>query len=233
LKTKFKLKYRPLTKILVWLGIYLFIVIFFGEFFYELKYGVSLNNSNIIFNIGVPFTIILILPSFIVAILYLKENQKMSFVVDKNQKIVEININSESKTYYLDQIESVIYNRQSYQKDFFWNDFSCYSHLGYIDLTFKNNDRYFLSCFLIDITKSPIFENAEIKYSFLPFIDRTDPKLIKEKTQKLKLKRIERLKQNFKSKSENELNKILENETKYQEEVLIAIREILKEKNVG
>ncbi|MBU2920516.1 hypothetical protein KO504_04120 [Winogradskyella psychrotolerans] len=233
MKTTYELTYKPLIKILIWLGIFLVVIIFFGDFLYELKYGRSLKNSNSLYVTGIPFTILLLLPSFLITIFYLKENYKTNFTIDRNKNIIEIKSGKNLKTYSLDQIESSIYNRQSYQKDFFWDTFSCYADLGYLDLTFKNNDRYFLSCFLIDITKEPIFENSKIKYSFLPFIDRTDPKLIMEKAEKQTTKRIEKLKSNYSSKTVTELNEMLNNKSKYQKEAIIAIKETLKNKNVG
>ncbi|WP_157805351.1 hypothetical protein [Confluentibacter citreus] len=222
-----------MIKILIWLGIFLIVIIFFGDFLYELKYGRSIKNSNSLYIVGIPFTLLLLFPSFLIAIFYLKENHKTNLTIDKKLNTIEIKIENNIKTYDLSEIESSIFTRQSYQKDFFWNTFSCYADLGYVDLTFKNNDRYFLSCFLIDVTKEPIFKNSQIKYSFLPFIDRTDPKKVKEITEQQTKKRIETLKINFSSKTESELKKMLNNKSKYQNEAIIAINELLKNKNVG
>jgi hypothetical protein len=172
-------------------------------------------------------------PSFLIAVFYLKENYKTSFTIDEKLKTIEIISGNSSKSYDLSEIESSIYNRQSYQKDYFWNTFSCYADLGYVDLTFRNNDRYFLSCFLIDVTKEPIFENSEIEYSFLPFIDRTDPKAVKDKADRQTQKRIEKLKRNFSSKTDSELKEMLKNKSKYQNEAIVAVTELLKNKNVG
>jgi len=222
-----------LIKILIWLGIFLVIIIFFGDFLYELKYGRSLKNSNSLYVTGIPFTLLLLLPSFLVTIFYLKENYKTSFTIDKKLNTIEIKSGNQVKIYKLSEIESSIYNRQSYQKDYFWDTFSCYADLGYIDLTFKNNDRYFLSCFLSDVTKSPIFENSQIRYSFLPFIDRADPKEVKKKAEEQSKKRIEKLKRNFSSKTNSELKEMIKNKSKYQTEAIIAINELLVNKNVG
>ena len=233
LKTTYRLTYKPLIKILIWLGIFLVVIIFLGDFLYELKYGRSLKSSNSFYITGIPFTLLLLLPSFLIAIFYLKENYRTNFTIDKELNIIKIKFGKNIKTYNLSEIESSIYNRQSYQKDFFWDAFSCYADLGYVDLTFKNNDRYFLSCFLIDVTKEPIFENSQIKYSFFPFIDRTDPKTVKKKVVQQTEKRIEELKRNFSSKTEFELNEMLKNKSKYQDEAIIAIKQVLKNKNVG
>ena len=222
-----------MIKILIWLGIFLVVIIFLGDFLYELKYGRSLKSSNSFYITGIPFTLLLLLPSFLIAIFYLKENYRTNFTIDKELDIIKIKFGKNIKTYNLSEIESSIYNRQSYQKDFFWDAFSCYADLGYVDLTFKNNDRYFLSCFLIDVTKEPIFENSQIKYSFFPFIDRTDPKTVKKKVEQQTEKRIEELKRNFSSKTEFELNEMLKNKSKYQDEAIIAIKQVLENKNVG
>jgi hypothetical protein len=244
LKTTYEISYKPIFNLLIWLGIFLIVIIFFGDFLYELKYGRTLKNSNSLYVTGIPFTIILFLPNFLIILFYLKENYETSFSVDRKKNVIEIKSGEELKTYNLDQIESSIYSRQSYHRDFFWKSFFGYSDLGYVDLIFKNNDRYFLSCFLIDITKEPIFENSQIKYSFLPFINRKDPKIVKEKVEiqikkriekekKLAEKRIEKLKSNFSSKTTAELNEMLNEKSKYQKEAIIAIKEILKNKNVG
>jgi hypothetical protein len=230
---KFELTYKPLRKIFYWFTGFIILILFFGDYLYELKYGRSSGNSNSLEITGIIFTFVLLFPSLLITLFYLKENFKTDFHIIKKKHIIKIKSNNILKTYDLDQIESVIYHRQSYQKDLFWNTFSCYSDLGYVDLTFKNKERYFLTSFLINTNQKPIFENSQIKYSFLPFIDRTDPKLIKEKTEKQTKKRIEKLKGNFKNKSIAELNEMLNNKTKYQNEAVLAINEILKSKNVG
>jgi hypothetical protein len=231
---KFELTYKPLRKIFYWFFGFIILFLFFGDYLYELKYGRSSGNSNSLEITGIIFTFVLLFPSLLITLFYLKENFKTDFQIIKKKRIIKINSNNILKTYDLDQIESVIYHRQSYRKDLFWNAFSCYSDLGYVDLTFKNKERYFLTSFLINTNQEPIFDNSRIKYSFLPFIDRTDPKLIKEKTEKQTKKRIEKLKCNFNNKSITELNEMLDNKTKYQNEAIIAINEILKrKKNVG
>ena len=230
---KFELTYKPIRKLLYWfLGFSIFFI-FFGDYVYELKYGRSLGNTNSLQIIGIIFTIVLLFPSLLITLLYLKENFRTSFQFIKKKNIIRINTKDSSKTYSIDEIESVIYYRQSYRRDFFWSSFSCYSDLGYIDLIFKNEERYFLTSFLINTNQEPIFENSQIKYTFLPFIDRIDPKLIKLEDQKQIKKRIEKLKRNFKNKSQSELNEILNNKSKYQNETIIAINELLKNKNVG
>jgi len=230
---KFELSYKPLRNIFYWLFGLLILFIFFGDYLYELKYGRALKNSNSLYITAILFTFILSLPAILITIFYLKENYKTYFFVDRKKNIIEIKSGEDLKTYSLDEIESSIYHRQSYHRDIFWKGFFGYSNLGYLDLTFKNNDRYFLSCLLIDVTKEPIFENSKIRYSFLPFIDRTDPKEVKKKAEEQSKKRIEKLKKNFSSKTNSELKEMIKNKSKYQKEAIIAINELLENKNVG
>ncbi|MCB0458187.1 MAG: hypothetical protein KDC91_10630, partial [Flavobacteriaceae bacterium] len=98
-----------MIKILIWLGIFLVIIIFFGDFLYELKYGRSLKNSNSLYVTGIPFTLLLLLPSFLVTIFYLKENYKTSFTIDKKLNTIEIKSGNQVKIYKLSEIESSIY----------------------------------------------------------------------------------------------------------------------------
>jgi len=202
--------------------------LFFGDYLYELKYERSSGNDNSLKITGIIVTSVLLFPSLLITFLYLKENFRTTFQVIKKKNTIKINTKDHSKTYNLDQIESAIYYRQSYRKDFFWSAFTCYSDLGYIDLTFKNEERYFLTSFLINTNQEPIFENSQIKYTFLPFIDKTDPKRIKEKAQKQTKKRIEKLKNKFKHKPLTELNDMLRTNSKYQNEAIIALQELLK-----
>lgn len=159
----------------------------------------------------------------------------MSFSIDKNENRITIIKNEKKYSYFLEEVESSIYHRQSYQKDLFWNNFSAYSELGYIDLTFKNNDRYYLTSFLVDVTKEPIFENSEIKYSFLPFIDKSNPKInerkLKEKAANDQKRKYERIKSKLIEKTEFELRDIIKNETHIKEAIDIA-KEIIKERNL-
>ncbi len=108
MKTTYELKYKPLINLLIWLGIFLVVIIFFGDFLYELKYGRSLKNSNSLYVTGIPFTILLLLPSFLITIFYLKENYKTNFTIDRKKNSIEIKSGKNLKTYSLDQIESSI-----------------------------------------------------------------------------------------------------------------------------
>lgn len=231
MKRKFHLTYKPVWKLLICLGIHLIIIIFFGEYLYELKYGRGIKSLSALYIIGVSIISIILFPSLLITISYLIENRFTYFIINERKNQIDIIIKGETKTYSLDQIKSSIYHRQSYQKDKYWNTFSCYSDLGYLDISFKNNDRFYFTSFLVDIYKKPILENTQIKYSFLPFINKANPSDLEEKENLQSLKQIEKLKNKFTKKTINELREIQNDKSKYSKEAIIAIEEVLKKKN--
>lgn len=155
----------------------------------------------------------------------------MKLTIDPKNKLIEINHSGAINSYKMDDIESSIYQRNTYSKDLMWQVFS-YADLGYCDLTLKNGDRYFLTSYLIDITKKALFENTEIKYSIFPSIDKTDPKIVVEKAKKQTKKRIEKLKFNLINKSEFELKAIINSNGEYTKEAVDIAKQILKEKTL-
>ena len=73
---KFELTYKPLRKIFYWFTGFIILILFFGDYLYELKYGRSSGNSNSLEITGIIFTFVLLFPSLLITLFYLKENFK-------------------------------------------------------------------------------------------------------------------------------------------------------------
>jgi hypothetical protein len=226
------MKYRLKKNILlwfVWTISLLVISCICTPYIYELKYGYEIKNNFDVFIYSFVIIILLSIPSFILWVNYYINNKDCKISIGK--KDIKIEYNNVLKSYIISDIRTSNYVLNSYQKDVFWSGFLGYSNLSYWDLTFKNGDRYFISSLLIDLGARPIIEETTITYSIFPLINKTDPILIKEKVEKMTIKRIEKLKSNFETKTVTELNEMLNNKSKYQQEAIIAIKEILKNKN--
>ena len=213
LKTTFELTYKPLWNFLKWYGLFILIILISGPFLYEWRYGNDVGDLFVFYRNMIGFITLVFIPNLILLFAYFRENKETKFTTDYKKNVIEISRNGQIKTYQLAEINSSIYNRNTYSKDSMWQVFS-YADLGYWDLTFKNGDRYYLTSYLIDINKKPLFENTEIKYSIFPSIDKTDPKIAIGKEKQQIEKRIEKLKLNLMQKSEFELKEIIKSKGK-------------------
>gem|GEM_PF-1753497 len=216
---------------LKWYSLFILIILIFGPILYEWRYEKGVGELGIFYKNMIGFITLIFIPNLILIIQYYKENKNTKLTIDQKNGIIEINHKGTLNSYRIEEIESSIYQRNTYSKDLMWQVFS-YSNLGYCDLTLKNGDRYFLTSYLIDITKKALFENTEIKYSIFPSIDKTDPKIIAERAKKQTKKQIEKLKSNLINKSKFELKGIVDNDGVYTKETVDIAKQILKEKNV-
>ena len=179
------------------------------------------------------------IPFLILYLNYYNTNKRTEFTLNRLENTIQITRENKVKKYSIDKIEKSTYNLglwyqngldKTYRMPLWIADF------GYWDLTFENGDRYYLTNLLHDfLLKKPIVENTKYRFRFIPFIDKSTKKEgieFKESVFKPK-NRIEKLKENYKSKSIDELNDILVNKNKYQKEAVKVAKEILKEKNVG
>ncbi|WP_417866991.1 hypothetical protein [Xanthomarina gelatinilytica] len=179
------------------------------------------------------------IPALILFINYHSNNKNIEFTLDQNNNKILITKETKTKEYSIEQIKKSTYNlglwyqnglEKSYRMPLWTADF------GYWDLTFENGDRYYLTNLLHDfLLEQPITENTKYRFRFIPFIDKSTKKSgieFKESVFKPK-SRTSKLTENYKNKTIDELNYILENKNKYQKDAIKVAEKILKEKNVG
>jgi len=174
------------------------------------------------------------IPTIIVLVNYYKENRDTEFNIDTQLGKINISKNGKLKSYEISEVKFSIYHLGTYYKNRIdnaarWKMLN--SKLGYWELEFNNGDRYFITNLLINfLHKKPIIKNTKFKFKMIQLIDKTD------QNQKANLKFINEKKiigkfiKKFELKSEKELNEILNNKTKYQKEVIIAVEKILQKK---
>jgi len=170
---------------------------------------------------------------------YYKWNKTTEFTLYKNSNEIRITENGISKNYSLNDVKYSVYNLGKYWQNAIDNNYrlpTIFSEFGYWDLTFNNGDRYYLTTLLQDfLLEKDKVKETKYRFRLIPYIDKTQTELgIELESVEYKAKnRTEKLKENFSKKSKEELNSIIENKSKYQEEVIKVVEQILKEKNVG
>jgi DNA-directed RNA polymerase subunit L len=108
------------------------------------------------------------------------------------------------------------------------------SDLGYWDLKFKNGDRYYLTNLLHDfLLENPKVKNTKYRFRFYQYIDKTNSERAVELKRVREKSLIEKFVEQYESKSEKQLNDILDNKTYYQVEAVKAAEIVLYKKNVG
>ena len=175
------------------------------------------------------------IPSLIILLEYYRENKDTNLVI----KQTEIIISKEGKTkkYRISDIESSIYHLGKYYQNRIdnanrWKMMN--SDLGYWDLRFNNGDRYYLTNLLIDfLHEEPIVANTKYRFRMFQSINKSDSKEAIELKQIQEKNQTEKFVGKFKSKSESELNQILNNKSKYQKQAVKAAEILIKNKNVG
>jgi hypothetical protein len=192
----------------------------------------------------VIFSVIILImniPSILIYLNYYFENKETSFTLDFDSKKMTITQNGTTKNYTKEDVEESNYHLGIYYKnavDRAGRIPMLVSDFGYWDLKFKNGDRYFLTNILHDfIHDEPFLENTKYRFRMFTYVNKPDSKEAVELKQELERKKeknqTEKFVEKFQSKSENELNEILTNKSKYQKEAVKAVKIILKNKNVG
>ena len=177
------------------------------------------------------------LPNFIIYLDYYKENRNTKIEIDTELDHIGIIKNGISKQYKISEIKSSIYHLGIYYKNRIDNAMRwkmINSELAYWDLEFNNGDRYYISNLLIDfLHEKPILENTKHRFRMFQYINKSDSKEAMELKQIQEKNLTEKFVEKFQSKSENELNEILNNKSSYQKEAVSAVKIIMKNKNVG
>ncbi len=175
------------------------------------------------------------LPSIIIYWNYYIENKDMAIKIDVQSDNIEITKNGIQKQYKISEIRSSIYHLGIYYENRIddakrWKMIN--SDLAYWDLQFNNGDRYYISNLLIDfLHDEPIVENTKFRFRMFQYIDTSDSKESVELKRVQEENRTEKFVEKFQSKSESELNEILNNRSKYQQEAVRAAEIILRNKN--
>ena len=176
-------------------------------------------------------------PAIYLLINYYEYNKKTEFSIDENLNKIIVTEKGVSKNYSFNDVKYSVYNVGKYWQNTIDKKYripTIFSEFGYWDITFENGDRYYLTTllhhFLLEEEK---VKNTKYRFRIIPNIDKSlkikgvelKPIVHKSKTEKLKM--------NFKDKTKEELEYIIENKSKYQEEAIEIADQILKEKNVG
>ncbi|GGI56864.1 hypothetical protein GCM10011444_11730 [Winogradskyella haliclonae] len=177
------------------------------------------------------------LPNFIIYLDYYKQNRDTKIEIDSELGSIGIVKNGISKQYKISEIKSSIYHLGIYYKNRIdnarrWKMIN--SDLAYWDLEFKNGDRYYISNLLVDfLHEKPFVDNTKYRFRMFQYINKSDSKEVVELKQVQEKNRTEKFVEKFQSKSESELNEILNNKSKYQKEAVKAVEIIMENKNVG
>ncbi|MCR8668072.1 hypothetical protein NO995_10290 [Aestuariibaculum sp. M13] len=177
------------------------------------------------------------LPNFIIYWDYYKENKTTKIKFDTESNRIGITKNGVQKQYEISEIKSSIYHLGVYYKNRIddakrWKMIN--SDLAYWDLEFNNGDRYYISNLLVDfLHDAPIVQNTKYRFRMFQYINKSDSKEAVELKQTQEKNRTKKFVDKFQSKSESELNYILNNKSKYQKEAVKAVEIIIKNKNVG
>ena len=181
------------------------------------------------------------LPNFIIYYGYYKENKNTKIKIDTESNSIGIVKSGVPKQYKITEIKSSIYHLGIYYKNRIdnarrWKMLS--SDLAYWDLEFENGDRYYISNLIVDfLHDEPIVENTKYRFRMFQYINKSDSKealTLKQELERQKEKSLtEKFVEEFKTKSETELNEILADKSKYQKEAVKAVEIIMENKNVG
>ena len=190
--------------------------------------------------IVVIFSVIILIsniPSFLMYLNYYIENKNTSFILDLESKKIKITQKGTSKEYNTNDVDESNYHLGIYYKnaiDGAWRIPMLVSDFGYWDLKFKNGDRYYLTNILHDFThETPFLSRTEYRFRMFPYINKSSSKKAIELKEIQEKKAVENYVKKFQSKTENELNEILNNKKNYQKEAVKAVEIIMKNKNVG
>ena len=200
------------------------------------------------FRLDSTLTIILIaliivwnIPSVFLYLNFYFENKNTSFSLNHNSKTIVITQNGITKTYGESDVKESIYHLGIYYKnaiDKAGRIPMLDSDFGYWEINFKNGDRYFLTNILHDFIHDEPFYNATLYrfriFSYVKKSDSSKGKDIKNLIEENRDKTItEKFVKRFQTKSELELNEMINNQSKYQKEAIEAVKIVLKSKNVG
>ncbi|APD06266.1 hypothetical protein UJ101_00728 [Flavobacteriaceae bacterium UJ101] len=177
------------------------------------------------------------LPNIIIYLNYYRENRYTKINIDTKNNSIGIVKNGISKQYKITEVKSSIYHLGIYYKNRIDNAMRwkmINSDLAYWDLEFKNGDRYYISNLLVDfLHDKPFVDNTKYRFRMFQYINKSDSKEALGLKQVQEKNRTEKFVMKFQSKSESELNEILNNKSKYQKEAVKAVEIIMKNKNVG
>lgn len=225
-----------LLKILLRENIYLLLgLIILTPIWHYIKEGEEFVVDFLFVKIVVMVVLIFNLPSIIIYWNYYIENKDMAIKIDVQSDNIEITKNGIQKQYKISEIRSSIYHLGIYYENRIddakrWKMIN--SDLAYWDLQFNNGDRYYISNLLIDfLHDEPIVENTKFRFRMFQYIDTSDSKESVELKRVQEENRTEKFVEKFQSKSESELNEILNNRSKYQQEAVRAAEIILRNKN--
>ncbi|WP_143955795.1 hypothetical protein [Robertkochia solimangrovi] len=233
---------NKLLKILLRENIYFIIgLIIITPIYYYLKKGEQFVLDFLFVKIMSVIFLIYNIPNFIIYFNYYKENKNTQIKIDTKNNSIGIIKNGVSKQYEITEIKSSIYHLGIYYKNRIDNAMRwkmINSDLAYWDLEFNNGDRYYISNLIVDfLHDEPIVENTKYRFRMFQYINKSDSKealtLKQELERKKEKSQTEKFVEKFESKSENELNEILTNKSKYQKEAVKAAEIILTNKNVG
>ncbi|WP_157724145.1 hypothetical protein [Winogradskyella sediminis] len=229
---------NKLLKILLRENIYFVIgTIIITPIYYYLRKGEQFVLDLLFVKIMSVIFLIYNLPNFIIYLDYYKENKNTKINIDTENNSIGIVENGISKQYKITEIKSSIYHLGIYYKNRIDNAMRwkmINSDLAYWDLEFKNGDRYYISNLLVDfLHDNPIVDNTKYRFRMFQYINKSDSKEAVELKQVEEKNRTEKFVEKFQSKSESELNEILNNKSKYQKEAVKAVEIIMKNKNVG
>ncbi|WP_308993983.1 hypothetical protein QLS71_013955 [Mariniflexile litorale] len=177
------------------------------------------------------------LPNFLIFINYYRENKNTRIDIDLDSDKIIISENGIKKQYKISDIKSSIYHLGVYYKNRIdnarrWKMMN--SDLAYWDLKFNNGDTFYISNFLVDfLHEKPIVKNTKFRFRMFQYINKSDSKEAIELKQAQEKNMMEKYVEKFQSKTENELNEILNNRKSYQKEAVEAAELIMRNKNVG
>ena len=213
------------------------LIIIVLPFYWKLRNGTEFVLDQQIVIIFSVIILIMNIPSLLIYLNYYFENKDTSFTLDFDSKKITITQKGVTKEYDKNDIEKSnyhlgIYYKNAIDKSGRWAMLS--SDFGYWDLMFKNGDRYYLTNILHEfIHDKPFTQNTKYRFRLFTYINKSDSKEAVELKQIQEKNITEKFVEKFKSKTENELNEILNNKTKYQKQAVKAAEILIKNKNVG
>lgn len=181
------------------------------------------------------------IPSILLYLNFYFENSSTSFSLNFKSKTITITKNGSTQTYSESDVEESTYHLGIYYKnaiDRAGRIPMLNSDFGYWDLKFINGDRYFLTNILHDfIHDVPFYDNTQYRFRMYTYIKKTDSNKAKDLERMIEDNRdktlIERYVDQYQSKTESELNHMLNNKSNYQKEAIEAAKIVLKNKNDG
>lgn len=225
---------NKLLKILLKQNIFFFIAIIIITLNYYLKTDEQLVFIFLLIKIIFALFFIHNLPNFIIYLDYYKENKDTKITIDTENDSIRIIKNGIIKQYKITEVKSSVYHLGIYYKNRIdnamrWKMIS--SDLGYWDLEFNNGERYYISNLLVDFLHDiPIVNNTKYRFRIFQYINKSDSKEAIELKQVQEKNKTEKFVEKFQSKSESELNEILNNKSKYQKEAIKAVEIIIQNK---